>query len=111
LLGSPQPVELGEVVAVRASSDTDAAAEHGVLLSLRLDEVHRNESQPRTQFDAAAIHSLATSIEANGVIQPIAVRNRAAGGYEIVAGERRWLAARQAGLSRIPAVLHDVDER
>lgn len=110
LLGSPQPVELGEPTAVRASADA-ATVEHDVLLSLRLDDVHRNEAQPRTTFDAAAIHSLATSIEANGVIQPIAVRHRDAGGYEIVAGERRWLAARQAGLARIPAVLHDVDER
>jgi ParB family chromosome partitioning protein len=81
------------------------------LLTPRLDEVHRNESQPRTVFDSDAIHSLATSIEANGVIQPIAIRPRAAGGYEIIAGERRWLAAQQAGLSTIPAVIHDVDDR
>lgn len=112
LLGTPQPVELGEPVQIRESADMDARGDvHDVLLSLRLDDVHRNASQPRTNFDAAAIHSLATSIEANGVIQPIAVRHRDGGGYEIVAGERRWLAARQAGLARIPAVLHDVDER
>ncbi|MCW2960218.1 MAG: parB-like partition protein [Thermoleophilia bacterium] len=81
------------------------------LLALRLDEVYRNASQPRTVFDSEAIHSLATSIETNGVIQPIAVRPRPAGGYEIIAGERRWLAAQRAGLRTIPAVLHDVDEQ
>jgi ParB family chromosome partitioning protein len=89
----------------------DAPPTSGGLLTPRLDEVHRNESQPRTVFDLDAIRSLATSIEANGVIQPIAVRPRPAGGYEIIAGERRWLAAQQAGLSTIPAVLHDVDDR
>jgi ParB family chromosome partitioning protein len=100
LLGSPAPVPV----------DAPAPAESG-LLSLRLDEVHRNEAQPRTIFEPEAIHSLATSIEANGVIQPIAVRPREAGGYEIIAGERRWLAAQRAGLQTIPAVLHHVDEK
>lgn len=112
LLGGAVPtaaVEAGDAAELRPTgADTDPGQQ---LLALRLDDVHRNEAQPRTVFDAAAIHSLATSIEANGVIQPIAVRTRAAGGYEIIAGERRWLAARQAGLTRIPAVLHDVDER
>jgi ParB family chromosome partitioning protein len=104
---------LGSPVAVPVDTPAEApAAESGnQLLALRLDEVHRNESQPRTVFAAEAIHSLATSIEANGVIQPIAVRRRADGAYEIIAGERRWLAAQQAGLTTIPAVLHDVDER
>lgn len=106
LLGAPQPVAI-EVGG--APSPADQAPNS--LLALRLDEVHRNEAQPRTEFEAEAIHSLATSIEANGVIQPIAVRPRAAGGYEIIAGERRWLAARRAGLAVIPAVLHDVDDQ
>jgi ParB family chromosome partitioning protein len=100
LLGSPVEVPI----------DAPPAAESG-LLALRLDEVHRNAAQPRTVFESEAIHSLATSIEANGIIQPIAVRPREAGGYEIIAGERRWLAAQQAGLATIPAVLHHVDER
>ena len=100
LLGTP----------VQVPVDEPASAESG-LLSLRLDEVHRNEAQPRTVFDQEAIVSLATSIEANGIIQPIAVRPREAGGYEIIAGERRWLAAQRAGLATIPAVLHHVDER
>lgn len=100
LLGTPVPVPV----------DTPPSNDSG-LLALRLDEVHRNDAQPRTVFDQDAIHSLATSIEANGIIQPIAVRPRAAGGYEIIAGERRWLAAQRAGLATIPAVVHHVDER
>lgn len=106
LLGAPM------AVAAEASADRDAAdVADGGLLYVRLDEVHRNEQQPRSQFDTASIHALAVSIEEHGVIQPIAVRRRPAGGYQIVAGERRWLAARQAGLPSIPAVVHDVDER
>ncbi len=108
LLGNPVQVP---VDAPADPQPVATAAAEGALLSLRLDEVHRNESQPRTVFEAEAIHSLATSIEANGVIQPIAVRHRDGGGYEIIAGERRWRAAQRAGLATIPAVLHDVDER
>jgi ParB family chromosome partitioning protein len=104
LLGSPV-----EVPVEAPSAEPGYAGD--ALLALPLDQVHRNEAQPRTVFDQEAIHSLATSIEANGVIQPIAVRPRAAGGFEIIAGERRWLAAQRAGLQRIPAVLHHVDER
>jgi ParB family chromosome partitioning protein len=107
LLGSPVAVPVDS-----APADAGAVqATTGGLLNLRPDEVHRNEAQPRTVFDPDAIASLATSIEANGVIQPIAVRHRSGGGYEIIAGERRWLAAQRAGLAAIPAVLHDVDER
>jgi ParB family transcriptional regulator, chromosome partitioning protein len=104
LLGSP-------VVVPVDGQPADPDGSSSGLLSLRPDEIHRNEAQPRTVFDQDAIHSLATSIEANGVIQPIAVRHRAGGGYEIIAGERRWLAAQRVGLATIPAVLHDVDER
>lgn len=100
LLGASTPV-----------SAADAPPAGSELLAIPLEEVHRNEAQPRTVFDAEAIHSLATSIEANGVIQPIAVRPRPEGGWEIIAGERRWLAAQRAGLRTIPAVVHDVDER
>lgn len=108
LLGSPVEVPLDSPASAAAAA---SEAQPGELLALRLDEVHRNDAQPRTVFEQEAIHSLATSIEANGVIQPIAVRPREAGGYEIIAGERRWLAAQRVGLATIPAVLHHVDER
>lgn len=81
------------------------------LVELPLDAIVRNEAQPRTQFDSAAIAALAESIESKGLIQPIAVRRRGTDRYEIVAGERRWLAAQQAGLRKLPAIVHDVDER
>lgn len=109
LLGSPVEVPLDAAPTASGADGPTVAA--GELLALRLDQVHRNEAQPRTVFEQEAIHSLATSIEASGVIQPIAVRPRDAGGYEIIAGERRWLAAQRAGLATIPAVVHHVDER
>jgi len=107
LLGGA-PIELVPVDPAAVSAAGPAPAS---LLHIRLEDIHRNEAQPRTVFDSDAIHSLATSIEANGVIQPIAVRARRTGGWEIIAGERRWLAAQRAGLTTIPAVEHDVDER
>lgn len=83
----------------------------GRLIDLPLDKVARNEAQPRTIFDVDAIASLAESIANQGIIQPIAVRQLSEGRFEIIAGERRWLAAQRAGLTSIPAVVHDVDER
>jgi ParB family chromosome partitioning protein len=106
LLGAPQPVD-----AVEPTDSAVATVAGGGLLHLRLEEIHRNAAQPRTVFDSDAIISLATSIEASGVIQPIAVRRRPEGGWQIIAGERRWLAAQRAGLTTIPAVEHDADER
>lgn len=83
----------------------------GRLLDLPLDSIVRNEAQPRTTFDQDAIAALASSIESQGVIQPIAVRQLGGDRYEIIAGERRWLASRRAGLRTIPAVVHDTDDR
>ena len=83
----------------------------GRLVNIPIAQIVRNEAQPRTHFDPDAIASLASSITANGIIQPIAVRELPNGTFEIVAGERRWLASRQAGRATIPAVVHDVDER
>ncbi|HEX4871661.1 MAG TPA: ParB/RepB/Spo0J family partition protein [Nevskiaceae bacterium] len=67
--------------------------------------------QPRRHFDEAALAELAASIAAQGVVQPIVVRPQGEGRYEIVAGERRWRAAQQAGLSTVPAVIRSLDER
>ena len=68
--------------------------------------MRRNPDQPRTTFDSAALEELQDSIRRHGVLQPICVR-RAGDGYEIVSGERRWRAARSAGLVKIPAVVRD----
>ncbi|MBT8201729.1 MAG: ParB/RepB/Spo0J family partition protein [Acidimicrobiia bacterium] len=74
-----------------------------------LDEIKPNPSQPRTTFDEAALEDLAQSIKQVGVLQPVLVRARE-DGFELVAGERRWRAARIAGLAAIPAVIRDEDE-
>ncbi len=74
---------------------------------LALDELTPNRYQPRVDFDAAELAELAASIRAQGLIQPILVVRRAEGGYAIVAGERRWRAAREAGLARVPVVVRE----
>src|SRR5579862_8122581 len=72
---------------------------------LSLAEIHPNVLQPRTHFDAERLDELAADIAAHGVLQPPIVRPRPAGGYEIVAGERRYQAARLAGLEAIPVLV------
>ena len=72
------------------------------LAQLPLDHVHPNPRQPRRRFEHEATAALAESVRAQGLVQPIVVRSRAAGGYELIAGERRWRAAREAGLETIP---------
>lgn len=80
-------------------------------LQIELDQIRPNPFQPRIRMDSVKLQELADSITENGVLQPIVVRSRPEG-FEIVAGERRWKAAQQAGLSRIPAVVQDLtDER
>jgi ParB family transcriptional regulator, chromosome partitioning protein len=81
------------------------------LLELPVDAIHANPKQPRRKFDGEAGSGLAESVKRQGVIQPLLVRPRAAGGYELVAGERRWRAAREAGLATVPAVVREADDR
>jgi ParB family transcriptional regulator, chromosome partitioning protein len=81
------------------------------LLELPVDALHPNPRQPRKRFDGEAGSGLAESIRVQGVIQPLLVRPRDAGGYEIVAGERRWRAARDAGRQTVPAVVRESDDR
>ena len=76
---------------------------------LRLPDIRPNPMQPRRQMDADRLAELAASLKANGVIQPIVVRQRPEGGWELIAGERRFRAARQAGLDEIPAIVREVD--
>lgn len=81
------------------------------LLNLDVDQVKANRYQPREIFDEAALESLAASLKQHGLIQPITVRKDEAGGYELISGERRWRAARRAGLSKIPAILKEVADQ
>ena len=82
----------------------------GALTTIALDDIAPNAHQPRRAFDGPALESLAQSIRANGVLSPIIVRPVSGGAvkYEIVAGERRWRAARSAGLREVPAIVRDV---
>jgi ParB family chromosome partitioning protein len=82
----------------------------GELLELPVELIKPNPDQPRTQFDPEALAALAASIEASGVVQPLLVRPLSDGSYELVAGERRWRAAQQAGLEKVPAVVRDQEQ-
>jgi ParB family chromosome partitioning protein len=81
------------------------------LLHLPVESVHPNPRQPRRRFEPEAAAGLAASIRHQGILQPIVVRRRTAGGYELVAGERRWRAARAAGVPTLPALVRDVGDR
>jgi len=81
------------------------------LAHIAVDQIHANPSQPRKRFESEGVSGLAESIKAQGLIQPVVVRPRLEGGYELIAGERRWRAAREAGLATVPAVLRDADDR
>lgn len=86
-------------------------AGHPELIHLPVEAVHPNPRQPRRRFEPEAAAGLASSIGLQGVLQPIVVRRREEGGFELIAGERRWRAARAAGIATLPAVVRDVDDR
>ena len=88
------------------------SSQNNVAQSLRISDIEPRKDQPRKDFNREALESLADSIAAMGVLQPIVVRENLQypGAYEIIAGERRWRAAKIAGLSEIPAVVLDSDE-
>jgi ParB family chromosome partitioning protein len=81
------------------------------LLHIPLDAIHANPRQPRRRFEPEATTGLAASLRSQGVLQPVVVRPRSAGGYELIAGERRWRAAREAGLDTLPALVRESDDR
>jgi ParB family chromosome partitioning protein len=91
--------------ALLASTPTDGEA----LLEVALDEVKANPNQPRKSFDASGLDELTASIRSAGVLQPVIVR-KSQHGYELIAGERRWRAARQAGLDRIPVIVREATD-
>ena len=95
------------LAAILPEGDQSAAGE---LRELPVGLVKPNPKQPRTQFDQQALDALADSIETSGVIQPLLVRPLHDGSYELVAGERRWRAAQQAGLDKVPAVVRDSEQ-
>jgi ParB family transcriptional regulator, chromosome partitioning protein len=90
--------------------DAAAGEDVGELLELPVETIVPNPSQPRTRFDEEALAALASSIEQSGVVQPLLVRPLRDGGYELIAGERRWRAAQQAGLEKVPAIVRDPEQ-
>lgn len=86
--------------------------ESGSVSMLRINDIEPNPEQPRRDFDPEALQQLADSIAANGLIQPIVVRSSGSDGYyQIIAGERRWRASRMAGLTEIPVIIMELDDK
>jgi ParB family chromosome partitioning protein len=93
-----------------AESNSESAQSRDTLTQLSVNVIQRGKYQPRRGMDPEALQDLANSIRAQGIIQPIVVRHLLGGGYEIVAGERRWRAAQLAGLTEIPALVRDIPD-
>lgn len=91
--------------------DAALQSQEGGSLSLPISQVEPGVKQPRKRFDEESLADLADSIRTHGVIQPLSVRRLSSGYYQIIAGERRWRAAKLAGLTEIPAVILEADDR
>lgn len=90
--------------------DNSTSVSNSLAEIIKINDVEPNRNQPRKQFDDEAMQQLADSIREHGIIQPIIVRPVSTGGYQIIAGERRWRAARMAGLTEIPVIIRDYDD-
>lgn len=101
---------LGRGLSALLGNDALRAGEGGGV-TLRMAEVEPNTAQPRRHFDEASLAELAESIRVHGVLQPLLVRLLPSGYYQIIAGERRWRAARMAGLNELPAIVLEADDR
>ena len=88
----------------------NARGDEGGAVELSINELEPNRNQPRKSFNDEAMSELADSIAQHGVLQPLLVRPLLSGGYQIVAGERRWRASRMAGLTTVPAVIRDLTD-
>jgi ParB family transcriptional regulator, chromosome partitioning protein len=93
--------------AIFAENDTENS---NATIALKISEIEPNRAQPRKEFNDAALAELADSISQHGILQPLLVRPIFGGGYQIVAGERRWRAARMAGISEVPAVIREMSD-
>jgi ParB family transcriptional regulator, chromosome partitioning protein len=99
---------LGRGLDALLAKDEEAGGE--TLKSVKLDELQPGKYQPRTRMDQASLEELARSLKAQGVMQPILARTLGKGRYEIIAGERRWRAAKIAGLREVPVVIREVPD-
>ena len=89
----------------------NAIEEDTPAVKLKISEIEPNREQPRKEFDDAALAELADSIAQHGVLQPLLVRPLIGGGYQLVAGERRWRASRMAGLTEVPVVVRQMSDQ
>ena len=105
------PKGLGKGLAALLGDDVMGSQEEKSSLYLPISQVESCSSQPRKQFDPDALADLADSIREHGIIQPLTVRKLQSGYYQIIAGERRWRAARMAGLTQVPAIVIEADDR
>jgi len=108
--GSSQPQQNTHSTKATSSAAAPVEPENRVW-HIAIDKMVPGIYQPRKNFEKEALQELADSIKQNGILQPIAVRKRQAGGYEIIAGERRWRAAQIAGLHEVPALIKNVSDR
>ncbi len=99
---------LGKGLDAIFAENTPDSAEGAV--RIKISEIEPNREQPRKEFDSEALSELADSISQHGVLQPLLLRPLLTGGYRIVAGERRWRAARMAGLNEVPAVVREMTD-
>lgn len=109
-MSSKKTTGLGRGLGALLGEDVLKAGTSGSL-SVPISQVESCSSQPRKQFDEAALSDLANSIREHGIIQPLTVRRLQSGYYQIIAGERRWRAARIAGLDEVPVVVMEADDR
>ncbi|MBR2041115.1 MAG: ParB/RepB/Spo0J family partition protein [Oscillospiraceae bacterium] len=101
---------LGKGLDALFADSTGMNPEDSGISTVRLSEIEPNLSQPRKDFDEEALGELADSIAAHGILQPLLIRPTKNGMYQIVAGERRWRAARLAGLSEVPALIRELSD-
>jgi ParB family chromosome partitioning protein len=110
-LGRGLDALLGEATTAPPAPTTPTAAAAGdALLEIPIDQIEVNPRQPRKTFDQPALDELAQSLKTAGMLQPVVVRRGPGGRWQLIAGERRWRAARQAGLERIPAVVREATD-
>lgn len=109
-MASKKPSGLGRGLGALLGDDVLKTESTGSLY-LPISQVESCSSQPRKAFDEASLAELANSIREHGIIQPLTVRKLASGYYQIIAGERRWRAARIAGLQEVPAIVIEADDR
>ncbi len=102
LPGAPGPAGAAGVGAASGAGDG--------LRRIAIEDVHPARHQPRKSFDGGRLQELADSIRTQGIIQPLVVRPRGQGGYELIAGERRWRAAQRAGLHELPVIVRDASD-